>query len=133
MKIVVAGGRDFFDEEFMAEKLSELVEKGILGPEDELVCGMAKGADLTAKSLFEKEGLTVHERPADWKNLDAVPCIIKHNKYGAYNALAGHNRNTTMGDEAELAIIFWDGKSTGTKNMIDYMRSLNKPIYIFNY
>ena len=132
MKIIVAGGRDFFDEEYMAQELEVLHRTGVI-VEPELVCGMAPGADLTAKAIFENSDYVVHERPADWKDLSAVPCVIKRNRYGEYNALAGHNRNATMGDEAELAVIFWDGKSTGTKNMIDYMRKLGKPVHIFYY
>tara|TARA_R110000744_G_scaffold147612_1_gene260560 strand:- start:2461 stop:2922 length:462 start_codon:yes stop_codon:yes gene_type:complete len=133
MKIIVAGGRDYFDEIRIGEELGKLQCDGVFGNEDpELVCGMAPGTDLTAKEVFESAGFIVHKRPADWKNLDALPCIIKSNRYGEYNALAGHNRNKTMGDESELAVVFWSG-SSGTKNMIDYMKKLGKPIYIFYY
>lgn len=133
MKIVVAGGRDFFDKEYMKKELAHLVMNGDIPEYIELVCGMAKGADLTAKELFDEVGFKVHERPADWKNLDAVPCVVKRNNYGKYNVLAGINRNHNMGDEADLLVAFWDGKSTGTKDMIDYTRKLGKPVYVFYY
>lgn len=133
MKIIVAGGRKFNNKAFMIKSLDELVDDGVIPEDTELVCGMAPGADLTAKDIFEEAGLVVHERPAAWKDLDAKPCVVKRNRYGLYNALAGHNRNHSMGDEAKLAVIFWDGKSTGSKDMIDYMKKLGKPVYVIRY
>jgi hypothetical protein len=133
MKIIVAGGRDFHDEVYMGKVLEELLGKGLLGKGDpELVCGMAKGADLLAKRIFESCGFIVHKRPADWKDM-SEPCIRKRNAYGEYNALAGMKRNHAMGDEADVLVAFHDTYSTGTQNMINYMNKLGKPVYIFNY
>lgn len=132
MKIIVAGGRDFFDQEYMAKCLNEVYESGVVTSTPELVCGMAPGADLTAKSIFDNKGLTVHKRPADWQDM-SEPCHRKSNRYGEYNALAGIKRNHAMGDEGDLLIAFWDKKSTGTKDMINYMKSLGKPVHLFYY
>ena len=38
-----------------------------------------------------------------------------------------------MGNYADVLIAFWDGSSRGTKHMIDYMKSLNKQVFIFNF
>ena len=132
MKVIVAGGRDFTDMEFMFETLETLVMEGKIAENPELVCGMAPGADLMAKGIFEASGLVVHKRPADWKDM-SEPCVRKVNKYGEYNALAGIKRNHIMGDESEILIAFWNKVSTGTKDMIDYMRKLGKIVYVFNY
>ncbi len=132
MKIIVAGGRDFFDEAYMIRKLEWLISVGSIPEDLELVCGMAKGADLTAKKLFESNSLKVYERPADWKDM-SEPCVVGDGYYGKYNKLAGMKRNHSMGDEAEVAIVFWNGKSKGSKDMIDYMKKLGKPVYVFNY
>jgi len=133
MKIIVAGGRDFTNKERMVNELNSLLEEGVLHGEIELVCGMAAGADLTAKTLFEDIGLAVHKRPAGWDDM-SLPCRRKVNRYGKeYNALAGMKRNHSMGDEADLLVAFWDGKSKGTKDMIDYMNKLGKPVYVFYY
>ena len=103
MKIIVAGGRDFNDEDYMYKMLTELMESLDTESVPELVCGMAKGADLMAKSIFDNEGLVVHKRPADWKDM-SEPCVRKSNSYGEYNALAGMKRNHAMGDEAKLLV-----------------------------
>lgn len=132
MKIIVAGGREFDDQAYMVECLRSIYESKLDGTIPELVCGMARGADLMAKGIFESEGLVVHKRPADWKDM-SKPCIRKRNKHGEYNALAGMKRNHAMGDEADILIAFWDSKSTGTKDMIDYMTELGKPVYTFYY
>jgi hypothetical protein len=132
MKIIVAGGRDFDDQEYMARMLEKVYDSGDVTSEPELVCGMAKGADSVAQSIFESEGLVVHERPANWKDM-REPCLRRSNAYGEYNAMAGIKRNHAMGDEAELLVCFWNGKSKGTKDMIDYMNKLHKPVYVFHY
>jgi len=132
MKVIVAGGRDFNDEEFMAEKLREVYESGVVTSEPELVCGMAKGADSVAKDIFIKEGLKVHERPANWQDM-SEPCVVGTNYFGKYNKLAGMKRNHAMGDEAEILIAYHDGRSKGTADMIKYMKSLGKTVYVFNY
>ena len=35
-----------------------------------------------------------------------------------------------MGDFADILLAIWDGKSRGTKQMIDYMKSLGKPVHV---
>lgn len=131
--VIIAGGRDFFDKDYMRSVLISLVEEGWLSPEPIIVCGMAKGADLTAYELCKNEfQLKVLEFPADWKDM-SEPCIRKYNKYGEYNALAGIKRNNEMAKVADSVIAFWDGKSTGTKDMIDTMTKLGKRVKVFNY
>ena len=49
------------------------------------------------------------------------------NKHGR---AAGPMRNKQMADYADVLIAVWDGQSKGTKNMIDQMNKLNKPVFI---
>ena len=132
MKIIVAGGRDFTNKEMMKDFLQCMYQNGNLDDSLELVCGMAKGADMTAYELFEEEGLVVHERPADWQDM-SEPCVVGTNYFGKYNKLAGMKRNHAMGDEADILVAFWDGSSKGTKDMIEYMNKLGKPVHIVKY
>ncbi|AGI61755.1 chromosome segregation protein [Vibrio phage JSF3] len=131
--VIIAGGRDFTDTALMRSTLISLVEEGWLDSEPVILCGMAKGADLTAFNLCKHEfNLNVLEYPADWKDL-SEPCLIKHNRYGAYNALAGMKRNIQMAMDADSLVAFWDGKSHGTKDMIDTMVKLGKHVKVINY
>lgn len=97
----------------------------------EVVSGTAKGADEFGEVIANRSNIPVIRFPADWKNLDVQPCKIKQNKYGKYNALAGHNRNQKMAEYAEALIAVWDGKSPGTKNTIETMEALGKIVFIY--
>lgn len=37
-----------------------------------------------------------------------------------------------MAEYADVLIAIWDGKSNGTKNMIEEMQKLEKPVYLFD-
>ena len=120
LRVIVAGGRDFTNINVMATVLNNLqdidhvieIEKLIL------ICGMARGADLTAYKLFKEAGLPVEEYPADWD---------QHGKQ------AGYIRNTQMAGVADMLIAFWDGQSRGTAHMIDTARKHNLNVLVFNY
>lgn len=132
-KIIIAGGRKFNDRALMIKALNEVGEKLNLEAADiTIVCGMAEGADLLGYSLAKENGIACIEFPADWQDM-SEPCVVKTNKRGTYNALAGMKRNHAMGDHADILIAFWDGKSSGTLDMINYMFSLEKPIYTYRY
>lgn len=116
--LIIAGGRDFTDIQSMKESLTELVQKNLIDDSTILICGMARGADKTGLAIWREAGLRVHKYHADWYN---------------YGASAGYIRNKQMGNVAEALVAFWDGKSRGTKHMIDYMNQLGKPVHIFKY
>ena len=129
MRLIVAGGRDFSDKKLMQEALNDYTfDTTSL----EIVSGTAKGADSLGAQLARANNIPVKEFPADWQDM-SEPCVKRFNGYGTYNALAGMKRNHQMGDYATHLIAFWDGKSTGTKDMIEYMRSLNKPFKVIGY
>ncbi len=118
MKLIIAGGRDFTDTNRMIAELQKLVESGEITDSPELVCGMARGADMLAYSLWANNKMPIHNFPANW------------DKYGKS---AGFRRNQEMGEFADAAVCFWDGNSKGTKHMIDIMNKLNKPVYVVRY
>ena len=112
MKLVVAGSRDFNDKKLLFEKIDLLRERFDI---TEIISGTAKGADSLGAEYGSENEIPVIEFPANW------------NKYGKG---AGHIRNKQMADYCDLGIIFWDGASLGTKNMIITMKNLNKKCYI---
>ena len=117
MKLIIAGSRDFSDYILLRQSI---IDHGLwkIKHELEIVCGMARGADLLGKQFADRNGLVVHKFPADW---------------GAHGKAAGHIRNKQMGDFADSLLAFWDGSSRGTKQMIDYMKSLDKPVVVVKY
>lgn len=119
MKLIIAGGRDFNDYDYALESINALVDSNTIDPEGlEIVSGMARGADTIGIQLAEEYELPLHEFHANW---------TQQGKF------AGYKRNMDMGKFADALVAFWDGKSVGTKHMIEYMESLKKPVYVFEY
>lgn len=102
MRVIIAGGRDFDNLKFLEAKVNDLV--GMLSSLPIIVSGKARGADSLGEQYADTYGLAVKEFPALW------------NEYGKS---AGYRRNVEMANYADALIAFWDGKSKGTKHMID--------------
>lgn len=111
MKTIIAGGRDFDDYNGLSKICLTL---GIT----EVVCGEAKGADLLGKRFALENNIPIKSFPANW------------DKYGKS---AGHRRNKQMADYCEQAVVFWDGSSKGSLNMIDTMKRIKKPVRVVIY
>lgn len=45
----------------------------------------------------------------------------------------GPVRNREMAVQVDIAIVFWDGKSKGSRDMINQMKRVNKPCYVITY
>lgn len=131
LKIIIAGGRDFNN-----QAVCDIVCDKLLGrmlDDIEVLCGEARGADACGQSWAYMRGVFTHYYPANWKDFTEKPCHIKENALGFYNVHAGRNRNTRMGDAADALILFWDGKSPGSKHMLSYAKKLKMPYVVFNY
>lgn len=98
--IVICGGREFDDYDFLCRALDYLFEYRQI----KIVCGMARGADMLGRKWALDRGHEVLEFPADWNT---------HGKK------AGFIRNREMADVADRVVAFWDGESRGTLDMID--------------
>lgn len=107
MKIAIVGSRNI--------RLKNL-EKYL--PEDitEIVSGGAKGVDLCAKEYAKTHGISYKEFLPDYE------------KYGRSAPL---RRNDEIINYADKILAFWDGKSRGTKYVIDNCRKQEKIIEIF--
>lgn len=111
MKLIIAGGRDFEDKvlackefsNFVAELSNESMSK--VNPVTEIVSGGARGADRIGEFVAKFYGIPVKQFIPDWSGL---------------GKRAGFVRNSEMGDYADALLAFWDKKSRGTKQMIDY-------------
>jgi hypothetical protein len=81
-----------------------------------VVSGTARGADKFGESWASKHHVRIIRLPAEWE---------KHGKK------AGPIRNREMASIAHGLIAVWDGKSAGTRNMIEEARALSLRIAIF--
>lgn len=129
IKVIVAGGRNFNDASKAKVILATMMEEVNI----EIVSGMAKGADMLGYDFAKDNNLTCHEFPANWDDVTVPGAVIRSRNGRDYNVIAGHMRNKAMAAFADLLVAFWDGKSTGTKHMIETMKSLGKPVFIIYY
>lgn len=121
-RVIIAGSRKFTDQLTTDKVLDGIFPeaKGLV-----IVCGEAAGPDTLGKRWGLSRGHSIASFPADWDNLEAPGAVIRTTKSGKkYNAIAGHVRNEEMAKYANAEgtgalVVFWDGKSKGTKNMID--------------
>lgn len=113
MKVVIAGGREFNDYELLRE-----ICDGVIPVVPEIVSGGARGTDKLGEQYAKEKGYDLKVFPADW------------NKHGKG---AGPIRNRQMAEYGDMLIAFWDGKSKGTKNMIDTSKKLGLIVYVHKY
>ena len=105
MKVIIAGSRNFTNYQNLKNECNHFLQnyKNI-----EIVSGCHyKGADKLGIQYANEKGFKLIRFPAAW------------NKYGK---AAGPKINKEMAIVADALIAFWDGKSSGTKNMIHFAK-----------
>lgn len=117
VRINVCGTRDYNDYDYFSNKINSIISK--YQKEDiAFISGAAKsGAD----ALIIK-----------WCKENKFYCVEFPAKWDLYNKSAGYVRNIEMSEYQTELIAFWDGKSNGTKHMIDTTTKLKMPVSIFN-
>ncbi len=80
-----------------------------------ILSGCASGADAIGERYAKENCLKVKKYPANWE------------KYGKS---AGPKRNEEMAKNCDYVLCFWEGKSKGTKSMINLAKKYEKPIRI---
>lgn len=128
MKCIIAGSRTISDYNTIVKAIKS---SGFIDEITEVVCGDAKGVDSLGATWAKNNKIPVVHMPADWKNLNVHPVSIGSNDFGKYNKLAGRNRNEEMGKYADCLIAVIKDNSTGTAHMIEVMKKLNKPFYVW--
>ena len=108
MVLAIIGSRSFFD----YEKLKDVLKNYLI---TKIVSGGAKGADSLAKQYALEHNIPIIEFLPDW------------DKFGKS---AGPIRNQKIVNEAEFIIAFWDGKSKGTKQVIEYVKKKDKNVRV---
>lgn len=101
---------------------------------ESLFHGGAAGVDLAADEWGAWAGIPVVRIDAPWGNTEGKPeSEIGWNDGVPYWKGAGPWRNRQMAGLADALIAVWNGQSKGTQNMIQVMKSANKPVYIYEY
>ncbi len=111
MKMIIAGSRSI---DLTVENLEDIIELSGLNP-TEIISGNAKGVDRIGEKFAEKH---------------AIPLKIFKPNWGLGRG-AGFINNKAMGEYGDALIAIYDGKSAGTKQMIDLMRKKGKIVYVY--
>lgn len=106
MKVAVIGSRGL-----QVDRLGDYLPTGVT----EIVSGGARGIDTCAKNYALSHGLKLTE------------FLPEYNRYGRGAPL---RRNIAIIEYADQVLAFWDGKSRGTKFVIDNCKKRNIPVVV---
>ena len=115
MKVIIAGGRYFDNYNELCLYCDKVLQNKI---HMEIVSGGAKGADALGEQYAKERNYRLKQFPAAWS------------KFGRS---AGVIRNAEMANYATILIAFWDGRSRGTKSMINLAKKEGLKIYVHYY
>lgn len=107
MKVAIIGSRGL-----SVLDLRDYLPEGVT----EIVSGGARGIDSCAREYAQRVGLKLTE---------FLP------QYTLYGRRAPLKRNLQIIDYADMVIAFWDGRSKGTKHVIDNCKKRKKEIRVF--
>ena len=110
MKTIIAGSRHITDSSVL---IAAIAASGF--EITEVVSGGARGVDALGERYADFAGIPVALFPPDWKR---------------HGRAAGPIRNRQMAEYGDALIAIWDGKSRGTKNMIETARDLGLEVYV---
>ena len=110
MRVIIAGSRSIENYSILLDAIDESGFQVTT-----VISGRAKGVDRMGETYAYLRGLTIDVFPADWD---------KHGK------AAGYIRNSEMAEHADALIAIWDGKSKGTKNMIEIAKRKGLKVFV---
>lgn len=133
MKVIIAGSRHINDRDLVFSVIAEMLRSSQITA-TEIVSGGASGVDQLGEEWAKQNNIPVKVFLAAWKDWAGLPkekVLLREGVQGQYNALAGFNRNSEMAKYGESLLAIWDGKSHGTRHMIERMRMVGKPVTVF--
>jgi hypothetical protein len=134
LKIIIAGGRDFKDYSLMRREALKIIKEKAqkLGYEKiqrdivTIISGTANGADQLGERFAKEFDLILDCYPADWQTNGKAAGPIRNKKMAEVACSDRENYEPML-------IAFWDGKSRGTKSMIDIATKLGIDVKIVRY
>jgi len=117
MKLLIAGSRSLFPSIAQIDQaLLELMAEqcAIIRP-TQVISGGALGTDLAGEAWAEARGIKVVFFRAEWEQ---------------HGRSAGVRRNAAMARACDVALVWWDGVSRGTKHMIERLDREGKPYLV---
>lgn len=134
LRVIIAGSRCFGSFTILEKEchkiFKSLAEEGYLSgnvkkdcSNMEIISGTANGADRLGEAFALKYGIEVKRFPAQWHKYGKSAGYVRNNIMAQYAAKS---------DELGVLIAFWDGKSKGTKMMIDLAKKNNLKVFVID-
>jgi len=125
LRIIIAGGRDFDNYVLLKSSVNKIIESLMTSSERiEIVSGRAKGADRLGEQYANEVGYPIAYFSADWGNLGKRAGYVRNRGMAKYAMSDGN---------IGMLIAFWDGKSKGTKHMIDLANRYGLVAHVVNF
>ena len=125
LRVIIAGSRDFNNYDLLKKSAIDIINKKTMLPDlSRIVSGGARGADTLGERFANEMGLEITRFIPDWDGL---------------GKRAGYVRNAEMAkfavqdDNDGMLIAFWNGKSKGTKHMIDLANKYGLEVHVVNF
>lgn len=122
-RVIIAGSREFDNYPYLEYVLDHYFAEHVSDRSQvTIISGTARGADTMGERYALAHGIPLIRCPADW------------NRYGKS---AGYRRNEemailSMSDNCQgVLLAFWNGKSRGTRHMIDLAYKHGVAVYIY--
>lgn len=116
-RVIIAGSRTFSNYQLLRDSCNSLLSEKQRTHTVVIISGTAQGADRLGEHYARERGFQLRRFPADWDRNGKAAGII---------------RNAQMAANADALIAFWDGKSRGTRNMIETAKKKGLAIRIIN-
>ncbi|KKL70917.1 hypothetical protein LCGC14_2100100 [marine sediment metagenome] len=119
MKVIIAGSRTITDYNFVKECIVDSIKKlewWNNGIRFGIVSGGAYGVDKLGEQYAKENDIGLSVLEAQWY---------------MYGKKAGYVRNWAMADMSNALIAIWDGKSKGTKHMIDIANKKGLKVFVY--
>ena len=128
LRVIIAGSRDFDDFQKLMNSCNDILSK-ITDQHNNLdtiriISGTARGADWLGEQYAKNAGYEVSRFSADWDGLGKRAGYVRNAEMAKY-AMADGNYG--------ILIAFWDGKSKGTKHMIDLAEKNGLEVHIVRF
>jgi hypothetical protein len=117
VRVIIAGGREVQGDTADTLVREAIADSGWTNEITQIIHGDASGIDSAAHRVCYGTW-PVLPVPADWST---------------HGRSAGPIRNRKMAGMADALIAVWDGKSRGTKNMIETAQGMDLRVHVYRY
>lgn len=127
IRLIVAGGRDFSDTSLLEREVSDkiiLLSQKYNMIDIVAVSGHCRGTDMLWEKFANECEFPIKTFPAEWEKDGRAAGPMRNRKMAEY---------ASEGDNIGVLIAFWDGKSKGTKSMIDYGLKHLHEVHVIKY